>query len=149
MKRKAIGEQLLQKDIRPSFPRLRVMEYLLKNRNHPTVDEIYRELVQEMPTLSKTTVYNTLALFEEAGLVRRVTSSENEARYDAFIEDHGHFRCESCGVLYDFTIRLEKAEEEGLDNFEIRKRDILYQGLCPRCRNSGIKKLIIDKGGYR
>ena len=137
LERKALGERLIQKNIKPSFSRLRVMEYLMTERNHPTVDDIYRELVEEIPTLSKTTVYNTLALFEDARLVRRVATDGNEARYDAFVEDHGHFRCDSCEKIFDFSIRLEEADEEGLDSFDIRERNIYYQGLCPQCRDRG------------
>ncbi|OPL15479.1 MAG: hypothetical protein AVO39_08010 [delta proteobacterium MLS_D] len=58
-------KRLLEKRIRPSFPRLRILEYLLKSREHPGADDVYRALVDDIPTLSKTTVYNALALFEE------------------------------------------------------------------------------------
>ncbi len=136
LERKALGARLIQNNIKPSFPRLRVMEYLMTERNHPTVHDIYRELVEEIPTLSKTTVYNTLALFEDARLVRRVATDGSEARFDSFVEDHGHFSCESCKKIFDFSIRLEGAVEEGLDSFEIREKNIYYQGLCPHCRDS-------------
>lgn len=138
IERKAIGERLLKNNIKPSFPRLRVMEYLVSERNHPTVDEIYRVLAEEIPTLSKTTIYNTLGLFEDAGLVRRVPTGDNEARYDAFVEDHGHFQCESCKAVFDFSVRLDQAIENGLETFEIRKKDIYYQGLCPQCRGGAL-----------
>ena len=60
-----IGHYLKSKSIRPSLQRIRILEYLIKNRNHPTVEMIYNELLCEMPTLSKTTIYNTLKLFVE------------------------------------------------------------------------------------
>ena len=59
---KDISDTLLEKNIRPSHQRIKVMEFLLKNKIHPTVDYIYNELHEEIPTLSKTTVYNTLNL---------------------------------------------------------------------------------------
>lgn len=58
-----IGEYLKSKGVRPSEQRIRIFKYLYVNKNHPTVDMIYRELVQKMPCLSKTTVYNTLNIF--------------------------------------------------------------------------------------
>jgi len=128
-------KRLLEKRIRPSFPRLRILEYLLKSREHPGADDVYRALVDDIPTLSKTTVYNALALFEEAGLVRRVATDGNEARYDARLEEHGHFRCESCGRIFDFAIRLDPSVEAGLESFLVRKRSVYYQGLCPQCRD--------------
>ena len=51
--------------VRPSVQRLAVMDYLATHKTHPTVDEIYSSLAPSIPTLSKTTVYNTLKLFVE------------------------------------------------------------------------------------
>lgn len=59
-------EQLLkQHDIRPSYHRIKIYQYLVEKRNHPSVDMIYQDLIQEIPTLSRTTVYNALNLFME------------------------------------------------------------------------------------
>ena len=55
-------EHLIRHGVRPSVQRIAVMNYLLEHRTHPTVDEIYVALSKDMPTLSKTTVYNTLEL---------------------------------------------------------------------------------------
>ena len=59
------AEKLMEKGIRPSLTRVMIYDYLLSHRTHPTVDEIYKELSPKAPTLSKTTVYNTVKLFEE------------------------------------------------------------------------------------
>lgn len=55
--------------VKPSLQRLAIMEYLMTHRTHPTADEIFNALSPSMPTLSKTTVYNTLKLFAEQGAV--------------------------------------------------------------------------------
>lgn len=128
------GELLLGNNIKPSYQRLRVMEYLSSRRHHPTVDEIYRALVGEIPTLSKTTVYNTLTLFVKANLARRVIVDDSEAHYDAVTESHGHFKCDSCGGIYDFVIGPDSLGEEGLGSFEIRERNVYYRGICSICR---------------
>ena len=73
-----VGEYLKKHDIKPSFQRMRIFEYLLMHPVHPTVDEIYKSLVTEIPTLSKTTVYNTLDLFIEKRIVQMITIEENE-----------------------------------------------------------------------
>ncbi|HPK44931.1 MAG TPA: transcriptional repressor, partial [Spirochaetota bacterium] len=59
---------LESKGISPSYQRLKILEYLDQNRSHPTVDEIYSALLPLIPTLSKTTVYNTVSLFVQQGL---------------------------------------------------------------------------------
>ena len=82
---KKIQQFLRMHSIKPSHHRIKIYQYLVENRNHPSVDMIYQELVQTIPTLSKTTLYNTLQLFLEKGIVIMITIDENETRYDADI----------------------------------------------------------------
>lgn len=127
--------ELKNKKIRLSHQRLKVLEYLNENRTHPTVDEIHRDLYKEIPTLSKTTIYNTLNALVEAGMVRIVSLGNNESKYDIVREDHGHFKCESCGEIYDFEVKMESLELDELQNFKVHKKDVYFSGLCPRCLN--------------
>ena len=127
------GDYLLKKNIKPSYPRIKVLEYLVLKKNHPTVDEIYNELVKELPTLSKTTVYNTLNLFIEAKLARLITIEDNETRYDASVANHGHFKCEVCRKIFDFSINIDSAEIEGLSHFTVKEKNVYYKGICPNC----------------
>lgn len=126
-------EQLLKKAIKPSYSRIKVLEYLAKATTHPTADEIYQHLVAELPTLSKTTVYNTLKLFTEAGLAKVVTIEENETRFDGNATPHGHFKCKSCGWVYDFEVPIAHCETNGLEGFEIQEKDVYFKGICSNC----------------
>ena len=58
-----VTKSLTEHNIKPTFPRMKIYEYLMEHKNHPSVDSVYQELVEEIPTLSRTTVYNTLHLF--------------------------------------------------------------------------------------
>lgn len=129
----SIETHLREHNIKPSYLRIRIMEYLLSKKSHPTVDEIYTELAKEIPTLSRTTVYNTLNLFIDAKITRLITIEDVETRYDADTSDHGHFKCEKCGIIYDFKIVNTDLETEGLDNFEIHEKNVYYRGICPKC----------------
>jgi Fur family transcriptional regulator, peroxide stress response regulator len=60
---KDLSNTLKNKNIRPSIQRIKIFEYLIKNLCHPTVDQIFKDLQSEIPTISKTTIYNTLDLF--------------------------------------------------------------------------------------
>jgi len=91
-----MSNKLKKNKIRLSYQRLKVLEYLSKNHGHPTVDQIYNDLRKEVPTLSKTTVYNTLIVLCEARLVRVITIEDNETRYDLITKSHGHFKCVLC-----------------------------------------------------
>lgn len=130
-----ISEYLKSHNIKPSYQRMKIFEFLLDNRTHPTVDEIYQTLVKEIPTLSKTTVYNTLNLFVKEKITLLITIEENETRYDADTDIHGHFKCEKCGSVYDFSTDISELTIKELDNFQINQQDIYFKGLCVDCIN--------------
>lgn len=125
--------ELKNKKIRLSHQRLKVLEYLTRNYTHPTADQIYSGLHDEVPTLSKTTVYNTLNSLSEAGLVRVINIEDNETRYDIVTANHGHFKCESCRKIYDFKINIDSFDTHELDNFKIYDKNVYFKGICPQC----------------
>lgn len=123
-------DYLKEHSIMPSYQRMKIFEYLLKYKNHPTVDMIYQKLGKEIPSLSKTTVYNTLKLFIENKIVQLVTIEENETRYDADTSVHGHFKCEKCGKVYDFDIDSLKISKAIFKNVEIKEQHVYLKGVC-------------------
>ena len=133
MKISNVSEYLKDHGIKPSFQRIKIFEYLTNHKNHPTVDIIYKELIKEIPTLSKTTVYNTLNLFMEKNIVTIITIEENEARYDADTSLHGHFKCEECGWVYDFDLNIQQLHENILEDFETREKHVYFKGKCKNC----------------
>lgn len=130
-----ITQLLQQHNIKPSHHRIRVFDYLVENRNHPSVDMIHSELVKEIPTLSKTTLYNILNLFVEKGIVSLITIDENETHYDADTSMHGHFKCSRCQNIYDIRIKLSNPNFTELNNFEVNEIQIYFKGICPQCSN--------------
>lgn len=131
-----LTEKLKSKNIRLSHQRLKVLEYVAEHRTHPTVDQVYSDLHQEIPTLSKTTVYNTLNALMDAGLVKVITIEDNETRYDIVTENHGHFKCQNCGRIYDFKIDIDSFEAQDLKDFKILDKDVYFKGICPHCINN-------------
>ena len=128
---------LLQYSIKPSVQRTAVMDYLLKNRTHPTIDEIYSALSPSMPTLSKTTVYNTLNLFLEKGAVQQLVIDEKNARYDIDMSLHAHFICKQCGKVHDiFNLKPELCEKPENTGFSIQNVEISYSGICNSCKGN-------------
>lgn len=127
-----IKEQLNLVQISPSYTRVKILEYLQEAKNHPTVDEIYTRLVDELPTLSKTTVYNVLNLFEEKQLVKSVIFDKAITRYELIEEQHAHFQCKDCGQIFDIpspSITLPKLQK----GFTVFDEEVLLKGLCPDC----------------
>ena len=124
---------LTEKDMKPSYQRIKILQYLISKRNHPTVDKIFNDLIKEIPTLSKATVYNTLDLFKKENLARVVTIEDNETRFDAKVVNHGHFKCESCGSIYDFEINIDSFSTDLLEHFKINEKNVYFKGICPGC----------------
>ena len=129
-----IGNYLKKHDIKPSYQRMKIFQYLLDNHNHPTVDTIYKALCLEIPTLSKTTVYNTLNLFIEKKLVYVIVIEENETRYDLLTDTHGHFKCNCCGALFDVELRIDYSNARELIGCEIEEKHFYFKGVCKSCR---------------
>ncbi len=139
---KDLSGGLLKKGIRPLSYRIKVLEYLSLNRNHPTVDQIYKDLKEELPAVSKATIYNTLNLFEEHEMVKIILIDNKEKRYDYTLENHGHFMCESCGGISDFNINIDGLHISELSDFVVETKDVYYKGFCPNCL-SRFKKIKI------
>lgn len=131
-----LKKELKMKNIHLSYQRLKVLEYFTQNKCHPTADQIFTELQRNISTLSKSTVYNTLRLLIYAGLVRVITIEDNETRYDIIVENHGHFKCEACGIIYDFSIDVDSLTSEDLNNFKINDKNVYFKGICSRCLSS-------------
>ena len=133
MRFESLKEKLKNRNINLSYQRLKILEYLAENQCHPTVDQIFTDIQKNIPTLSKTTVYNTLKKLVEEGLVRVINIEDTETRYDINIEDHGHFKCENCGNIFDFSINMDSLISNELDDFKIYDRHVYFKGICPQC----------------
>lgn len=121
-------------NIRPTFQRIKILEYLYLNNTHPDVDEIYNHLFPIMPTLSKTTVYNTLKLFIKFKIVEEIKIKNTEIRYDLITNPHGHFECRNCGTIYNFNLSFDCLKSEDLKNFIVDNKSVYFSGICPKCK---------------
>jgi Fur family transcriptional regulator, peroxide stress response regulator len=131
-----LSGQLKSKDIRPSYQRIKVLEYLYQKGGHPTVDEIFRALSADIPSLSKVTIYNTLYTLVQAGLVQVVDIDDTEKHFDITLSNHGHFQCEVCGSIYNFLVDIDQVPTEGLSQFKVNQKKVYFKGLCPNCREN-------------
>ncbi|WP_291528977.1 Fur family transcriptional regulator [Bacteroides sp. UBA939] len=129
-------ERLQQHNIKPSMQRIAIMKYLMDHRTHPTVDEIYTALSPTIPTLSKTTVYNTLKILSEQGAAQTLTIDERNTCYDADITPHAHFLCKHCGKIYDLSCdaSIKQTEEIDMDGYEVQEIHYYYKGICKQCK---------------
>ena len=126
---------LKKRGIKPSYQRMKIYQYLVENQNHPTVDMIYKDLVQKIPTLSKTTIYNTLKLFVDKNISVIISTDDNETRYDADTSIHGHFKCRVCRRIYDVNFDLSQIELNEFEGFNIDYHNLFLKGICKKCKN--------------
>ena len=61
------------------------------------------------------------------------TIEDNETRFDARASDHGHFKCESCGCIFDFEIDIDSFLIDSLEQFKINEKNVYFNGICPKC----------------
>lgn len=119
--------------IQPSFQRLKILEALLERRDHPTVLCIYERVSKDVPTISKTTVYNTLSTFMEKGIVTALTVSTDEARYDIDTSPHHHLVCRECGAILDINICCEYAVKSEVEGHRVEEVHGYFKGVCKDC----------------
>lgn len=128
-----ISQHLLQHGIRPSLQRIAIVDYLFKNHTHPTADEIYATLQPGMPTLSKTTVYNTLKLLADHGVALCLTIDEKNTRFDGNTHPHAHFKCKHCGKIIDIMNYELPTPPQG--DFDVEETALFLFGKCSECKN--------------
>jgi len=129
-----VGKILEEKGVKPSFQRLSVLKYLMKSENHPSVDKIFKALAQEIPTLSKTTVYNTLNLLTEKGIVTALKINDTEVLYDYIFKPHAHLLCTECGEIHDIFLESSFSELKEINGHIVSEAQINFRGVCKKCR---------------
>jgi Fur family peroxide stress response transcriptional regulator len=125
---------LKEKGILLTIQRSAILEFLQDNTHHPTADEIYQSLRRIYPALSRATVYNTLDLFKQHGLVQEVTIERTKAHYDYNTEPHHHFFCRQCGGIYDVGLEGVPLEPGGwLNGHKMEEARLYMTGTCAVC----------------
>jgi len=88
--------------VKLTHQRLEIFRELASTAEHPDADSIYRAVRQRMPTVSLDTVYRTLWMLHDLGLVMTLGPQRERVRFDANLEQHHHFVCVRCGLVRDF-----------------------------------------------
>jgi Fe2+ or Zn2+ uptake regulation protein len=123
-----IIETLREHGIQPTPQRIAVAEFVLNTDTHPTADEVWTQVRDRCPTLSRATVYNTLNLFAEKGLLRPQPIREGGVVFDAHVEPHHHFIDEETGTIYDVAWDAVTVTQRSLDDFDVREYQVVMKG---------------------
>jgi Fe2+ or Zn2+ uptake regulation protein len=118
-------------------PQRLVIHRLLRRRDsHLTAEQVREAVSADLPGTSAPTVYATLDLLAELGLVRRIDAGTGAALYDARTEPHHHTVCQSCGAIEDLDAPddlVPVAEAARRGGFQPRRVEVIVSGLCRRC----------------
>ncbi|MCD4650907.1 MAG: transcriptional repressor, partial [Candidatus Cloacimonetes bacterium] len=121
----------------PSYQRIKILLFIYNKGNHPTIEDIYSTLHPEIPTLSKTTVYNTVRVFMDAGIIKSLQGSCGEIRYDNTAVPHAHLICKRCGKIYDLKKHFESFRETKIEGHLVLEQNICLCGVCKSCLEKG------------
>ncbi len=132
-----VTELLRGKGFKVTPQRLAVYEALSKTKAHPNAEAIYNELQPHYPTMSLATVYKTLDILSEIGLIQILNVGEESFRYDANTDSHPHVRCMACGRVDDIfdvddAAFMDKIAEKTA--YRISGKQFYFYGICPECQ---------------
>jgi len=134
--------QLHRVGLKATGPRLMILEAIEKHLHHPTVEEIYSSLLDDYPSLSLSTVYETLDVFIRNGLCRRVTGAGDRMRVDGTPQDHDHAICQSCGTIFDIDRQMFPLPPPPVqlpDGLVVKGLRLEYDVICSACREAASK----------
>jgi Fe2+ or Zn2+ uptake regulation protein len=124
-----VVETLRRYDIQPSAQRVAVASYVLKTDAHPSADQVFAAVRKRFPMLSRATVYNTLNLFVEKGLLQQLVLAEGRVVFDPKVDRHHHFIDEETGQILDIPWdALDVSKVESLRGLQVREYQVVLRG---------------------
>ncbi|SET32449.1 Fur family transcriptional regulator, peroxide stress response regulator [Natronincola peptidivorans] len=127
---------LREKNCKITPQRIAIYHALNDSKEHPNAEAIYKKLAPAYPTISLATVYKSLELFSELGLVQVINIGENSFRYDSNTTSHPHVVCNICQRVEDldneFFQHLSE-RVESLCDYKIKNQQLCFYGTCANC----------------
>jgi Fe2+ or Zn2+ uptake regulation protein len=126
-----IIEKLRNKGVKVTPQRIAIIDYLQKNKIHPSADEIYSALMPEYPTLSLATIYNTLDMLADLDELVKLQIAGDRVNFDYDTVPHQHFYCRECKKIYDIFEDIKNAKK--IQGNLIEEVHTFYKGVCKSC----------------
>jgi Fur family transcriptional regulator, peroxide stress response regulator len=129
-----------EKGIPLTAQRRTVLEVLLQRSDHPTADQVYEAVQEQIPQISRRTIYRVLDTLVEFELIRRVHHPGAAARFDGMVGRHHHLVCVQCNKIVDLespaldSITLPKGKPHG---FDVSDFTVQLIGMCSECQKEG------------
>jgi Fur family peroxide stress response transcriptional regulator len=131
-------ERLRTAGLRLTPQRLAIYRALVDTREHPSAQALHEQLQDQLPSLSPATVYNTLEVLVEHGLVHELgEAGDGVVHYDADLEPHLNLICVRCHRIEDLHLDSLAAVDEVVtaeSGYQVQGARLVYYGLCPDCQ---------------
>ncbi len=123
--------------VKLTHQRLEIFREIAASLDHPTADVVFRAVKGRLPTVSLDTVYRTLWLLNDLGMVATLGPRKEGTRFDPNLDRHHHYHCVRCGLVRDFegagSVRLPPSVR-GFGS--VQGVQVEVRGLCRRCRTA-------------
>jgi Fur family iron response transcriptional regulator len=128
-----LAQTLKEHGIKPSVQRMAVAHYVLATDEHPSADQVFAAVRRTLPMLSRATIYNTLNLFVQKGLLRELVLAPGKVVFDPKLDRHHHFIEDATGRIHDVpwdAVRVSKVD--ALEGFDVREYQVVMRGRASR-----------------
>jgi len=130
-----VVQLLTEHGIQPSAHRVAVAQYVLNAHDHPSADRVWARVKERFPMISRATVYNSLNLFVEKGLLRELHLAPDSVVFDAKLDRHHHLIDDDTGRIHDVEWnQVEVCNISRIDNYEIHDYQVVMHGRRKRSR---------------
>lgn len=133
-----IIETLRKNGYKATTQRIAICRFALHSRDHPTAQRIYNEVRKMLPTVSLATVYKTLQILTEHGLIQELDLPQSQARFDSYVEPHINLVCMQCGNIQDFNDKTAQEMVERVTTkaqFTRTGQRLDIYGMCKTCHD--------------
>lgn len=124
-----VAHILEEHGIQPTAQRIAIARYVLHSTEHPSADKVWTGVQESFPAICRATVYNTLNLFVEKGLLREVHHGPDSVLFDPNTNRHHHFIDDDTGWIYDIPWnQVQVSSEKTLPDFEVYDYQVVMRG---------------------
>lgn len=125
--------------IKATPQRIAIYEMLRGTKQHPSAEMIYKTLENDYPTMSLATVYKTIDILKDAGLIQELKDMTSTGRYDANTTPHPHIICIKCNKVDDLDLDISFDDEllhkvKEVSGYDVLYSQVYFYGYCPDCR---------------
>ena len=134
---KTFTEKCLEQGLKITPQRSLIAKELSNAKDHPTADAIYKRVRKSMPNISFDTVYRTLILFTEVGIISLVEGYGEQKRFEPNVYKHHHCRCIKCHTIIDFcndSYNSIQIPEKLSEQFQVLNKKVVLEGICSKCK---------------